>query len=167
MPIAIRPAVPAEFPVVADLCESAYAAYLSADADSYVEVLRDVPARAAAARVLVAVDDERAAVLGTVTFVPDGGPLGEIARPDETEFRMLAVDPSAQGRGVGTALMRRVLEETRRRGKRGVACSTQPGMRAAHRIYERLGFSRDPARDWSPLPGVDLIVFAASLRDAP
>jgi hypothetical protein len=36
-------------------------------------------------------------------------------------------------------------------------------MRAAHRIYERLGFRRAPDRDWSPVPGVDLIAFVVSL----
>jgi hypothetical protein len=32
-------------------------------------------------------------------------------------------------------------------------------MVAAHRIYARLGFVRDPARDWSPVPGVALLAF--------
>ena len=33
-------------------------------------------------------------------------------------------------------------------------------MRAAHRIYERVGFERAPERDWSPVPGVELLAFA-------
>jgi len=33
-------------------------------------------------------------------------------------------------------------------------------MRAAHRIDRRLGFARVPERDWSPLPGVELVAFA-------
>jgi hypothetical protein len=28
-------------------------------------------------------------------------------------------------------------------------------MHAAHRIYERLGFTRTPDRDWNPLPDLD------------
>jgi hypothetical protein len=36
-------------------------------------------------------------------------------------------------------------------------------MGAAHRIYEGLGFVRDPARDWSPLPGIELLVFELAL----
>ena len=103
----IRPALPAEFPAVADVCEAAYDPYLRGDGH-YRAVLRDVARRAADAEVLVAADGGAARVLGTVTFVPDGGPLGEIAGPAETEFRMLAVDPSAQGRGVGAALLARV-----------------------------------------------------------
>jgi len=76
---------------------------------------------------------------------------------------MLAVDPSARGLGVGTALLRRILDESRRRGRTGVVCSSLPEMRAAHRIYARLGFTRAPERDWSPLPGVDLLAFAIPL----
>lgn len=160
MPIEIRPVAEAELAAVADLCVAAYAPYVAGD-DGYVAVLRDVARRAAEAELLVAADDGD--VLGTVTFVPDGGPLGEIARPGESEFRMLAVDPSAQGRGVGTALLQRVLDDSGRRGKAAVVCSSQPTMRAAHRIYERLGFTRAPERDWSPVPGVDLLVFARAL----
>jgi ribosomal protein S18 acetylase RimI-like enzyme len=78
---------------------------------------------------------------------------------------MLAVDPAAQGRGVGAALVQHVLDESRRRGKHGVVCSSQRDMRAAHRIYDRLGFHRVPERDWSPMPTVELLAFAVSLRD--
>ena len=142
MPLLIRPAEPAEFGAVADLCVAAYAPFVDADADGYADVLRDVAARAAAAEVLVA--EEGGELLGTITFVPDGGALGEIAEAGEAEFRMLAVAPAGQGRGVGTALMRHVLDETARRGRTGLVCSSQPAMRAAHRVYERLGFRRDP-----------------------
>ena len=92
---------------------------------------------------LVAVDGDE--LLGTVTFVPEGGPLSEIAEPDESEFRMLAVSPAAQGRGIGTALLQRVLDDSRAAGRRAVVCSSQPAMRAAHTIYTRLGFDA-PAR---------------------
>jgi ribosomal protein S18 acetylase RimI-like enzyme len=160
VPLAIRPATAAELPAVGALCVAAYAPFLDGDA-AYLETLRDAAARAAAAELVVAVEADR--LLGTVTFVPAGGPLGEIAAPDEAEFRMLAVDSAARGRGVGIALMRYVLGESRRLGKAGVVCSSLAEMRAAHRIYARLGFRRAPERDWSPLPGVDLLAFARSL----
>ena len=160
MPLEIRHAAPAEFAAVADVCVAAYAPFVAGD-HAYQAELRDVARRAAAADVLVAAGDGR--VLGTVTFVPDGGPLGEIAESGEAEFRMLAVDPAAHGRGVGTALLRRVLDDSRRRGRAGVVCSSLPEMRAAHRVYERLGFRRAPERDWSPQPGVDLLAFAVRL----
>jgi ribosomal protein S18 acetylase RimI-like enzyme len=160
VPLEIRHAAAAEFPVLADLCAVAYAPFVGGD-HMYLAELRDVARRAAQAELLVAADDGR--VRGTVTFVPDGGTFGEIAGPQEAEFRMLAVDPAARGRGVGTALLRRVLDDSRRRGRTGVVCSSLPEMRAAHRIYERLGFRRVPQRDWSPIPGVELLAFAVSL----
>jgi GNAT superfamily N-acetyltransferase len=161
--IVIRRAVEAEFERVGDLCVAAYASFLS-EAGHYTATLRDVATRAANAELLVAAAADGGRVLGTVTFVPDGGPMGEIATPEETEFRMLAVDPAAQGRGVGTALMRHIVDASRALGRERVVCSSQPAMRAAHTVYERLGFTRDPSRDWSPVPGVELQAFALSLR---
>jgi ribosomal protein S18 acetylase RimI-like enzyme len=160
VPLEIRHAAAAEFPALADLCVAAYAPFVTGD-HVYLAELRDVARRAAHAELLVADDDGR--VLGTVTFVPDGGPLGEIAEPHEAEFRMLAVDPEAHGRGVGTALLRRVLDDSRRHGSAGVVCSSLPEMRAAHRIYARLGFRRVPERDWSQVPGVELLAFVLTL----
>ena len=157
-PLEIRSATPDEFPAVADLCAAAYAPFLTGDGE-YLAVLRDVAPRAADAELLVAAADGE--LLGTVTFVPDGGPLGEIARPGETEFRMLAVAPAAQGRGAGSALLQHVVDVSR--GAEGIVCSSLPEMRAAHRIYARAGFERVPDRDWSPTPGVALLAFAVTL----
>jgi len=148
----IRPAQPSEFAALADLLTAAYAPFVGGD-HGYMRELRDVATRAAAAEVLVTDD-----LSGTVTFVPHGGPLAEISTPGETEFRMLAVDPAARGRGVGTALMRHVVGASR--GREGIVCSSLAEMTAAHRIYERLGFTRAPERDWSPVAGVDLLAFA-------
>ncbi len=147
----IRPARPNEFAAIADMVAAAYAPIVGDD-HRYMAELRDVAKRAAAAEVLVTDD-----LSGTVTFVPHGGPLAEISTPDETEFRMLAVDPSAHGRGVGTALMRHIVDASR--GRSGIVCSSRADMTSAHRIYERLGFTRAPERDWSPMEGVDLLAF--------
>jgi ribosomal protein S18 acetylase RimI-like enzyme len=118
---------------------------------------------AAEAELLVAVDG-RGAVLGSVTFCPAGSSWREIARDDEGEFRMLAVDPYAQGRGVGRTLVEACLNRSRELGFRALALSTPRTSGRAHRLYEQLGFHRDPARDWSPIPGVNLIVYAHRLR---
>ena len=132
------------------------------DVGDYAAALRDVASRAAAAEVLVAVDTD-GTVLGSVTNVPDGGPYGEIARPAEGEFRMLAVDPAAQGRGVGTLLVQACVDRARRRGKERVVLSSGTWMTAAHRIYTRLGFVRAPERDWTPVPGIELAAYALDL----
>ena len=36
-------------------------------------------------------------------------------------------------------------------------------MRAAHAVYRRAGFERAPERDWSPVPGVELLAFTLRL----
>ncbi|MFJ6212929.1 GNAT family N-acetyltransferase [Streptomyces sp. NPDC092296] len=152
--------------------------HTSADSD-YVALLRDARTRAAEAELLVAVDraaadrpaadrpagprDAPAAVLGSVTLALPGSAWADIARPDEGELRMLAVSPAARGRGVGEALVRAAMDRVRAQGLPRMAFSTQQGMHAAHRLYERVGFRRAPERDWSPFPGVDLWVYAADL----
>jgi ribosomal protein S18 acetylase RimI-like enzyme len=111
----------------------------------------------------VAVGSADGTVLGTVTLAAPGSSFNEVSEPGEAEVRMLAVSPESQGGGVGEALMRQCVVRARELGLRALALSTQPGMHAAHRIYERMGFVRTPDRDWSPLPGVDLITYRLEL----
>ena len=147
-----------EHDAAGDVCVAAYEPFLTGAEDDYRERLHDVAARDAQAEVWVAVDGER--LLGNVTYCPPGSPWREIGRDDEGEFRMLAVDPAAQGAGAGSALARLCEERAREHGATGMALSSLATMTAAHRVYARLGYARDPGRDWSPLPGVDLIAFS-------
>lgn len=147
-----------ELEAVGELTVRAYAAYTLGPADPYVARLRDAASRARAAELWVAVDGDR--LLGSVTCCPPGSSYREVSRPDEGEFRMLAVDPDARGTGAGTALAAHCEERAREHGAVGMALSSLAVMTAAHRIYERLGYARDPSRDWSPLPGVDLLAFS-------
>jgi ribosomal protein S18 acetylase RimI-like enzyme len=78
---------------------------------------------------------------------------------------MLAVDPTAQGRGAGRALVTRVVDGFRAAGARSIVLCSLTTMTAAHRLYARLGFARDPALDWSPVPGVDLVAFRLELAE--
>ncbi|MDT0611681.1 GNAT family N-acetyltransferase [Streptomyces lancefieldiae] len=124
------------------------------ESDAYLGELRNVAKRAVAAEVLVAAADGR--VLGGVAFVPSSGPMSDIAGPGEAEIRMLAVAHEARGRGVGEALVRACVDRARAvEGCVRVVLSTQRTMRTAHRLYERLGFTRTPDRDWKPLPELD------------
>ena len=100
----------------------------------------------------MAVDDDR--VLGVVTYCPPGSPWREIGRDDEGEFRMLAVAPGRPGLGCGHRPRPAVRGPgPRARAPPGWRCRRSATMTAAHRIYARLGYARDPGRDWSPLPG--------------
>jgi ribosomal protein S18 acetylase RimI-like enzyme len=99
-------------------------------------------------------------VLGTVTYVRPGGELAEIDDDEAATIRMLGVSPAARGRGIGEVLVLACLDAARRDGARRIRLHTQTSMRAAQRLYERLGFIRTPEHDWSPAPGIDLLAFA-------
>lgn len=153
-------AAPDDVAQAARLTVAAYVgAYLAAD-DPYVRHLEDAAGRATQAELWVARLEPGGPVVGSVTFCPPESTMREIARDDEGEFRMLAVDPVARGRGVGEALVRHCVTEARERGLRGVRMSTMAQMTSAHRLYERLGFARAPEDDWSPAPGVHLLAYA-------
>ncbi|MDG9677514.1 GNAT family N-acetyltransferase [Micromonospora sp. DH14] len=161
----VRPAEPADFPAVARLTVAAYEADGQLKGEhGYGEVLADVATRAASGEVLVAVDELTGAVLGSVTFVLPGTPFAELSGPGEAEFRMLAVDPGAQGRGVGAVLVEACVDRATGLGCTAVVICVRAGMAApAHRLYSRRGFVRAPEKDWSPVPGVDLLGLRLSL----
>jgi GNAT superfamily N-acetyltransferase len=159
--VEVRRIRPEEHQAAGDVCVAAYDLLLTGAEDDYRERLHDVATRDAQAEVWVAVLDDR--VVGVVTYCPPGSRWREIGRDDEGEFRMLAVDPAAQGSGAGTALARLCEERARQDGAAGMALSSLATMTAAHRVYARLGYRREPARDWSPLPGVDLLAFSKTL----
>jgi ribosomal protein S18 acetylase RimI-like enzyme len=155
-----------DYAIAGELTVEAYSDFTAGPADSYIDHLRDAATRDREAELWVATPDDRDdLVMGCVTICPAGSPWREISREDEGEFRMLAVAPAMRGRGIGEALVRLCLDRFRSDGFRGVAISTLAEMTSAHRIYERLGFERDPSRDWSPLAGVDLLAFQVSLED--
>lgn len=127
----------------------------------YATTLRAAADRAAKAELWVAASAD--GLLGTVTYCPVGSVYREIALDDEGEFRMLGVVGRARGLGVGTALVERCLDRARSEGHRRMVMCSATYMTGAHRIYERLGFTRLPDRDWAPIPGVDLWAFALDL----
>jgi ribosomal protein S18 acetylase RimI-like enzyme len=159
--VSISPAEPEDFDQIADLTVRVYVDGRLAN-DGYTPELADVGGRASRAELLVARDDD-GRVVGSVALVLSGD-FGEVTRSgDEAAFRMLVVDPSVQGRGLGALLVTTCLERARMAGKRRMVLSTGTRMLAAQRLYERLGFTRLPERDWSPVPGIDLLVYSREL----
>ncbi|APE38628.1 GNAT family N-acetyltransferase [Nocardia mangyaensis] len=161
--VLIRPARPDEYQAVAELTVQVYVGdgYVPAD-DDYAAELADVAHRAAAAEVLVAVHDGR--IAGSLTVAKPGTTYAEIARPGELEFRMLAVAKQARGHGVGTALVRAVIQEATAGGYEAVALTTMATMVDAHSIYERLGFVAVPERNWLTHDGLRLFVMRLALN---
>jgi ribosomal protein S18 acetylase RimI-like enzyme len=162
--LTVGPATPEDFGRIAELTAGVYRDEGYGN-ETYLVQLADVAARAEHAELLVARDPAAGTgdVVGSVALVLDGA-FGEVlTSSDEAGFRMLVVDPAARGRGVGELLVRACLDRAREAGKRRMVLSTERGMHAAHRLYERLGFTRLPERDWSPMPGIRLLVYARDL----
>lgn len=152
-----------ELGAVGELTVAAYQAdALLEGISGYADVLADAARRARSAELLVAVSSD-GELLGSVTIARPGTAFAEVSREGELEFRMLATTPRARGRGVGETLVRAVIERAHDLGARRIVLSSRPVMLAAHRLYARLGFTRLPERDWSPLPEHRLQAFALDL----
>jgi ribosomal protein S18 acetylase RimI-like enzyme len=160
---------PEEYAGVGELVVDAYAVitpdvdYARDDLTAYEDELRDVAGRAAAADVLVAVDGE-GTILGSVTYVPDHrSPAAEFDDPDAAGIRMLAVAAAAQRRGVGEALTVACIDRATAAGRTWLVLHSTEWMTAAHRLYGRLGFARDPERDIEVNPQFVLRAFRLRL----
>jgi ribosomal protein S18 acetylase RimI-like enzyme len=157
----VRRATPDDYAAVGELTEAAYEEFLEGPDDYYREALRDAATRDREAELWVAVDDD-GTVLGSVTSCPPGSPWRELSGDGEGEFRMLAVAPSARGRGVGELLVRQCEELARRSGAVRMWLTTIDDMTHARGIYARLGYRHVPERDWRPDEMPDLVLRAWS-----
>ena len=158
--LTVRPVRPEEHLAVAELTAGVYVGDGYSDPE-YEPALRDVASRAATATVLVATLGPD--LVGAVTVATRGGEWAEQAVQGEAVIRMLVVAPAARGAGTGEALVRACLDQARSDGCTLVRLSSQENMQAAHRLYERLGFTRTPSCDWSPVPGLLLRTYALPL----
>lgn len=104
-------------------------------------------------------------ISGTVMLQrwPDTNHL--VSGPDEAEIRALAVAPSCQRSGLGSALLKAVIDRARDCGVRHLLLCTQPDMRAARHLYEREGFVRLKERDRKAAEFV-LLAYGLVLADA-
>jgi ribosomal protein S18 acetylase RimI-like enzyme len=171
--IEIRRIRPEEYAEVGALVRAAYEQDYALGGD-YLAEIEDVGGRDARSEVLVAVDAHPAAgdadapgdaerpgaaqrgpaVLGTITIPLPGERLEPDTAPDEMDVRLLGVAHAARGRGIGAAIMEHCLGIARDRGLVAVALHTGEQMRAPQRLYERMGFSRVPERDFEiDIPG--------------
>lgn len=151
--IDVRDARPEEYDEVGEATVSGYGADDSMA--EYRAVLRDVATRSKSADIIVATLD--ATIVGAAAYPHKGGDYEDIAfAPHEAEFRMLTTTPAGRGLGIGELLSRECIRRARRDGRTHVVISVAPGNAPAERIYQRLGFIRDPQRDWNASDGFAL-----------
>lgn len=157
--LTVRFAGPADRDAIQAVTLSAYLEYapsIPAHWEGYRQNIIATLAAAAPGTQIVALDDDRVvgAVLlhpaGTSMGVPGGGPV-TLTWP---EVRLLAVAPSARGRGVGAALMNECIHRARSAGATALTLHTTELMQTAMRLYERLGFERAHDLDLEPAPGI-------------
>jgi ribosomal protein S18 acetylase RimI-like enzyme len=159
--VTIRRVVADEYDVAGELVVEAYRTLGDVGDEFYERELRDVHGRVNTGEVLVAETEGR--VVGCVTLSIGQTVLSEVDDPGAATIRMLGVSTMARGRGIGEALARRCIEEARARGCERVRLDTRTSMSSAQRLYERLGFRRDPDHDWSPAPGISLLAYVLDL----
>lgn len=118
--------------------------------DDYAVQLLDVAGHDAEAEVWVAADARSGEILATVTTARAGTNFTPLGRPGELDWRLLAVDPAARGRGLGRLLTTFVIELGRSRGVERVVMNSGSDMFAAHHLYDSFGFTRLPGRENPP-----------------
>lgn len=158
--LTVREARPDEYAAIGELIVAAYADFIEiAEDGGYVAELRDVARRARDCPIYAAVDED-GTIVGGATYVPGpGNPWAEVEQVGEAGIRMLAVSPDARRRGIGTLLTAALVDRARADGRGGMALLSLPTMTAAHAMYERVGFRREPSRDWEYRPGAFLWAF--------
>jgi cysteine synthase A len=144
--VEIRKARPEEYPEVGAVLERAYGHFYEID-DDYRDDLRHLERFDGLADVWAAFETGK--VVGALITPAAGLPSNYVVNPTllEIGFRLLGVDPGHQGRGVARALIEFVVRLGRAGGARRLGVYSAAHMHPAHRLYERLGFTRQPWRD--------------------
>ncbi len=101
-------------------------------------------------------------LLGMIIFVRSSSPARQVAEGDEAEIHLLAVYQEARGQGIASQLIKACEQRAVSFGYSKIVLSTQQTMKEAHRLYEKLDYNRNSARDWSK--GTDKIFFVYEKR---
>jgi ribosomal protein S18 acetylase RimI-like enzyme len=96
-------------------------------------------------------------VAAVVAFAPPGAPRKVVAGESEAELTRLAVAEGARRQGGGQALAELCAAEARAAGAAALALWSRPYQVEPHRLYESLGYRRQPARDSRDAEGRRLV----------
>lgn len=97
---------------------------------------------------LVAIECETQKPVGMVIVVTPDSAARQFAEADEAEMHLLGVVAEHRGNGLGRLLVDAAMNNSRIAGYVRMLLWTQPTMKPAHNLYYKVGFVRDPARDF-------------------
>jgi predicted N-acetyltransferase YhbS len=156
----LRDARPADRAPIADLTMRAYAEYAQVMTPGAWAALEDALRRSLAddtgvTRIVAELDSR---IVGSVALYEPGHAqyTGLDSAAAWPEVRLVAVDPAVRGRGVARALVLECVRRARAAGATTLGLHPSQSMYTARRLYERLGFVRDPDHDFQP-PGAELV----------
>jgi predicted N-acetyltransferase YhbS len=156
----LRDARPGEREAIGRLTLRAFEEYASVMLPSAWQALHEAVRTSLAddAGVTRIVAERGGRIVGSVAlYDPDAAAYGDLAsRAPWPEVRLVAVDPAERGAGVGRALVLECVRRAARAGATTLGLHTSRSMRTAARLYQRLGFVRDPDHDFHP-PGAELV----------
>jgi GNAT superfamily N-acetyltransferase len=163
--IKIRDAQSKELDAVAKLllvAYSQYKIYLSPQRwEWYVKDMMNVRHRAEESEQIIAELNKQ--IIGTVTLYPPNStsewPQGWAG------VRLLAVDPSFRGHGIGHDLMEECIRRCRKWKARTIGLHTTEYMKVARDMYERMGFKRVPEFDFHPEPNRIVYAYRLDIED--
>jgi GNAT superfamily N-acetyltransferase len=91
-------------------------------------------------------------IVGAVVFFGDMKYYGSGGTATQEQnacgFRLLAVDPSARGLGIGRLLTQQCINKGQERKRRQMIIHTTMAMRTAWQMYEKMGFKRSEDLDF-------------------
>ncbi len=137
----IRPYSPSDADCVNAIALAAFAQYrgVYSDWDVLERGVSSMASLAETGEIIVAEAD--GAVAGAVAYIgPGKSPRADFFEPEWPIVRMLVVDPSARGAGIGRALTLACLDLARRDRAEVIALHTSPAMEVALALYLRMGF---------------------------
>ncbi|MGP9605769.1 GNAT family N-acetyltransferase [Glutamicibacter sp. 287] len=156
----------ADYERIGDLTVEAYlqAGHFDDPQHEYLHFVRQVAQRGAHCDIFVARKDGQ--IIASMTLIQAGNEYADVALEGELEIRMLSVDPTVQRAGAGRAMVLAAIELARQLPEvHAVSLTTGGHWSAARRLYESLGFTHRPERDWVvPDTDIRLVVYALVLE---
>jgi GNAT superfamily N-acetyltransferase len=163
----IRDARADEEGAIRDLTLAAYAEYEATMGDHWDDYLAGLLRRLGGTVASRIVAEHDGALVGSVLLYPAGSsapaPDGSIIDFPDPEVGLLSVPPALRGQGIGRALTEECARRACASGSPVLTLHTMDMMHGAMALYDKMGFARDSAHDFSPAPNVIVRSFRLDL----